>query len=140
MSLRELRNRSRLSLHQHMMVLAYYIAGDEAPVPCSVRVHRRIAALGDVKGTSFGYATSYEPTPQIIFLASEISAPARSAIVSVEPGEAYRIDNVQPRDGLTITTEVVQLSEAEAAGLPWPLVYGAAAADLTLTADALGEV
>jgi hypothetical protein len=47
--------------------------------------------------------------------------PERCGIVSVEPGEAYRIDHNHPADDITITSEVVRLPEAEALGLGLPV-------------------
>jgi hypothetical protein len=44
----------------------------------------------------------------------------RGGIVSVEPGEAYRIDTAHESDDLTVTMNVVKLSGADTNNLPLP--------------------
>jgi len=106
-----------------MQVPAIYILPDNSgTVPCLVRVHTKFDALGDVKGTSFAYAERHEDIPQIIFMRDQV-LPDRGGIVSVEPGEAYCIDNTLPPDDITQTGQVTRLPDAEALGLPVPDCY-----------------
>lgn len=49
-----------------------------------------------------------------------VVAPARTGMVSVAPGEAYLIGNVEPPDGITISVAVSALPAAQAASLPVP--------------------
>lgn len=128
MDIRALRDKSRGQLHAaftvrtgEKRVLPFYLETRAAtPVAVNVRIHTKKEQQGDVAGTSFRYAEQHEFVPKIIFLVSEVPAPKRNAIVSVSASEAYRIDNVEPIDGITVTAEVVILPEHERAGLPVP--------------------
>lgn len=123
MDLREIKAAARAKLHGAMKVPALYIApGGGVPVPCDVRVHTKNDALGKVKGTSLDFAERQELIPQLIFLRSQVPMPANNAVVSVAPGEAYRVSHSHPPDGLTITAEVAVLSAAQTVGLPVPEV------------------
>ena len=130
MGLREIKDAARRSLHQAMQVPAYYIEDIDLPsdpVPCTVRVHTKQAPLGEVKGTSFDYAERHENLPRIIFLIDEVPAPRNlSAVTITDPAtgvqEAYRVDNREPPDGITVSAMVTQMTAAEYAGLPFPEV------------------
>jgi hypothetical protein len=102
-----------------MQVRALYVADGADPVICYVRVHTKADALGDMRGTSMGYAERQEIVPKLIFWREEVD-PDNSAIVVISAEEAYRIDNVIPKDGPTVTVEVVSLSATQRAGLPVP--------------------
>jgi len=120
-SKRDIIRRARRDVQQHLRVPALYLATlASRPIPCFVRVHTSNAALGDMKGTSFSYAERIEFTPSVLIWREEVAAPVRGAIISVEPGEAYKIDHVSPPDDLTIKATVVALSAREATGLPVP--------------------
>ncbi|PZR90336.1 MAG: hypothetical protein DI537_19160 [Stutzerimonas stutzeri] len=118
---RDIKRQARLDLHEELQVEAYYIGTpDSTPVPCTVRVHTSFNALGDQKGTNFNSAEMLDRQPEIIFLRSEIPEPKRGAIVSVEPGEAYRVGVIHPADGITIKADIVPMQRAETVGLPVP--------------------
>lgn len=119
MTLRDIKMRAREALHNAMRVRALYVVEGQEPVICHVRVHTKADALGDMRGTSLGYAEHQEVVPRLIFWRDELD-PDNSAIVVVSADEAYRIDNVVPRDGPTVTVEVVSLSAAQRLGLPVP--------------------
>jgi hypothetical protein len=121
MGLRGIKTKARLDLHAAMQVPARYFLGAQPYLPCGVRVHTDDKALGDVKGTAFEYAARHEVTPHLIFLISEIR-PTRGALVAVEPGEVYAVDNVLPPDGITVTAEVtkVRADAPELAGISYP--------------------
>lgn len=117
-ALREIKARARSDLHEGLKVSALYIAAPGGPaLPIGVRVHTKFAALGNVQ--PFDGAERQEPVPRLIFRRSEI-VPKRLGIVSVEPGEAYRVENVLPPDGDFVTAQVVRLPAEETAGLPVP--------------------
>lgn len=124
--LRDIKRQARRDLHEHMLVPALYLVPAaapgtyEEPVNVTVRLHIKFDALGDMKGTNFHYAERQEVTPKIIFMRDQIDKPARHAVISVELGEAYRVDNILPPDDITVAAEVLRLSAAEAAGLPLP--------------------
>ncbi len=120
---RDIKRQGRQRLHQAMGVPALYIPVQGAtPVPCTVRVHSKFAALGQLSGNS-GDAERAEAEPKIIFLASEVPTPRVNGVVSVEPGEAYRVAASDPVDDITITAKVTRLSVKDATGLPLPQDY-----------------
>lgn len=132
----QLKQRSRANLHGvigrpalYLIDNPSYVSPDDTPdeepyieTPCTVRLHTSMNAIGDAKGTNFHYAERAEIDPSLIFLIAEISAPQRNAIVSFVTGEAYRVDHVEPRDGITIKCAALRLPATEAAGLPVPTV------------------
>lgn len=116
-----------------MQVPALYIVpATNAVVPCQVRIHSRWEALGGVKGTSFSYAEAEERGTEIIFWRDQIPAPARNAILSVEPGEAYSIDTTKKPDDQTVTAKAVALDPVKALAFPVPDTHGG---DFTATLD-----
>ena len=121
-SFRDIKRSARRDLHQRMQVPALYIVPGSAdePLPVTVRLHYDFRALGTVKGTSFSFAELQDVVPRILFMRDELAAPARDAIVSIETGEAYRIDNVHPADDITVTAEVVRMKASDTVGLPVP--------------------
>lgn len=135
-SLRQLKERARLDLHQAMQVAALYLVENPnyvVPVvdpdipryletPVNVRVHYEFGALGDLIGTNIHFAERQEIKPELIFLRSEIDDPQRHAVVSVSPDEAWRIDNVEPPDTITVKCQALRLSAAQIAmgGYPYP--------------------
>ena len=122
-SFRDIKRDARRVVHETMRVPALYIADPTKPhlnVRCTVRVHTRFDALGNMAGTNFNAAERHERLPQIIFWRDENLALKRHGVVSVEPGEAYRIDNVMPSDDQTITATVVMLKASDTTALPTP--------------------
>ncbi len=118
---RDHKRRARRNVHKHMRVAAFYLADRNAvPVPCFVRVHTKFQALGDQAGTNLNYAEREDVTPRIIFWREELPQPSRNAIISVEVGEAYQIDNIEPADDLTITAMVTRMDLADTIDLPVP--------------------
>lgn len=120
MSWRDIKSDARRAVHENMHLPALYIEPGFPAKDITVRLHTKFLQLGDMKGTSFSFAEKEEVKPKIIFLVEEVPAPVRNAIVSIAPGEAYRIDHTLKPDGLTVTAEVLRLSETEAALLPIP--------------------
>lgn len=123
-TLREIKRKARMALHDAMQVAALYLLETETPgeydeTPVDIRVHTQFDALGDLKGTNFQYAERVEVSPRLVFLIEQVT-PVRGAIVSVELGEAYLVDHVQPPDDKFIIAEVTRLSAVKAAGLPLP--------------------
>ena len=83
------------------------------------RVNSKMEAVGDLAGTSLAYAERRETIPKLIFLASDHD-PLRGEVFAVGPEEAYEIDTVDPRDGLTVTATVTRLSKKDAAKYEYP--------------------
>lgn len=103
-----------------MSVPAVYIATPAAePVPCDVRLWPKTNQMsGELQG--FDGAQRAEPEDQIRFDLTEVPAPRRNGVVSVEAGEAYRIDHLYPADLGYQTARVTRLSADEADGLEVP--------------------
>lgn len=119
---RDIVRKSRRDLHREMSIPALYIVGDDEPVEVDVRLHRHIATFGDVEGLEA--PRRREVAEKILFLIEQLptSKPKRNAIVSVEPGEAYRVGDVEPADDEFIHAHVTPMSATDAAGLPVPEV------------------
>ncbi len=121
-SLRTLKRRARRDLHNALLVPALYLLGDSPwvdPPLIHVRLHVKFNDVGDLQGTNFHFATRQEVTPKIVFDLGEID-PVGGAIISIEAGEAYRVDNLMPPDDQFVTAEVIRLSARQAQGLPVP--------------------
>lgn len=111
-----------------MQVPAFYIADPAVPgvyTTCTVRVHTKQEALGEVAGTSFDYAEKHEFIPRLIFLVDEVPEPERGGVVTITDPvtgdlEAYMIDNRLPKDGITVTAEVTVMTASQYTGLPFP--------------------
>lgn len=105
-----------------MSVPALYIPVPGAtPIPCTVRPQDLPAANGKPGGSDVGNAQIADLKPRLIFITDDAPTMIRvSAVVSVEPGEAYRIAFVHPPHGVTITADVTRLSPVDAVGLPVP--------------------
>jgi hypothetical protein len=123
-SLREIKEQARRDLHNGMKVSALYLSewpveGEPVAIPCEVRVHTKFKALGDLAGTSLGYAETQEPVPRLLFMKDQVD-PVNQAVVSISLEEAYRIVLVNPADGITVTAEVTPMSATQRVGLPLP--------------------
>lgn len=118
---RDQKRAARLDRHNELSVEAVYVAATGAtPVDCTVRLWLRIDEMtgNDVLDGSAQVATEED---RIRFYLSQFAAPLRvRAVVSIEAGEAYRIDHLYPVDDQFQTARVVRLTAAEAAGLPVP--------------------
>lgn len=120
-SFREVLQKGRRELHDHMEVPALYIAFDGAdPVPVSIRVHRQFAQTADMGSKTKGYAQMVEVTPRVIFLVEQLADARNSAIFSVAAGEAYRVERTDPPNDITRTADVSIIPAVETVGLPVP--------------------
>lgn len=124
MSLRDIKRQARRDLHALMRLPALYIAAPGGPgVLIHIRVHTKFDALG-LKGAEAGLAERRELIPKIIFMRDELDAagvvPKRNAVVSVEPGEAYRLDNADAPDDISLTFFVTALKPSDTVALPTP--------------------
>lgn len=117
--IRDIRRKARAALHQAMKIPAIYIDGEGVETVCTVRIHHRTKAFGDMTGFDYQPAERIETVPEVVALADEIS-PARGGVFSIALGEAYAVETPLPRDGITITSQCTRLSAAKAAGLPVP--------------------
>lgn len=121
---REIKREMRLAVHGEASVAALYIPVPNAtPVPVTVRVHRR-ADMPNIGESSVygGEAMMAITEDRLRFKRSELPSHLRSGtpVVSVEDGEAYRVEFWYPRDDQFITARVTPLPVGEAEGLPVP--------------------
>lgn len=113
---RDLKRKMRRDVHRVMFVPAlYYATPTSVPVAVTIRDHTKIAAATNGALTGGGAAASYAQTvehePKILFMVEQLPAgkPRYGAIVSVEAGEAYRVEAADPADDITVTAKVARL-------------------------------
>lgn len=115
-------DKARQKLHGYMHIDAlYYAAPSGGDIPfirqITCRVHDKFLRVGDLAGTNFHYAEIEENSPRAIFMRAEIDKPKRGYILATLRGY-YRIDSIQPPDGITVTANLVRLTnEADTEGL-----------------------
>lgn len=114
MSLRAIKDTARARLHQGMKVetLCYTDGPVGAANTVWCRVNSKNDAVGDLAGTSLAYAERAETIPKLIFIAAE-HVPAKGNVYSVNATEVYRVDHLEPQDGITITAVVTRVSKNE---------------------------
>lgn len=112
---------ARIARHKELSVGALYIAATGAtPVGCTVRLWLRTDEMTGMQSQDGG-AEMANAEERIRFHLPEFAAPLRrNAVVSIEAGEAYRIDHIYPEDDQFQTARVVRLSASEAMSLPVP--------------------
>jgi hypothetical protein len=125
-SFRALKRRSRRHVHDRMKVPALYIASTGAnPVPINVRIHRGFDKSGDIGGRNNDWMSREDiKDPALVFMLDEVATAgitlARPAVISVQDGEAYQIDRMEPADDITVTAKVTRLELADTIDLPVP--------------------
>lgn len=117
MTYREHKTAARLAIHKEFAVPAIYIAPGGAQTACEVRVHNYNSLQGAIRRAD---AEVIEMTPTAIFLVSQVQ-PTRNGIISVAPGEAYRLGEVQPPDGITVSAAIAAMKLPDTDGLPVPV-------------------
>lgn len=116
-SFREVKRNARFRLHERMAEPALYLATPtDEPVGVSVRLHLSFAALGELLRGGFGERE--EMTPRIIFMGCQL-VPARGGIVVTKDMGAWRLDNTQPADDISITAEVIRLTPSQCIAFGW---------------------
>ncbi len=116
MSLRYIKRKARNALHNAMKIPALYVKNiGDPPIACNVRIHTQFVAIGKLNGYS---AEFQEASPQIIFKKDDL-IPDRNGFVSVQKGEAYKIDTIFSDDEY-ITATVAVATEQYLANLPVP--------------------
>jgi hypothetical protein len=125
---RDIKRRARRDLHEAMKVPVLYLESrDATPIPTYARIHTKFEEVGEVSERDVGNAARHERIPSLIFMIEELQAAGigwrkmpRTAIISVEPNEAYQIDNTMPPDDITITAHVTVLPLHKTVDLPVP--------------------
>ena len=126
--IRDIKRKARRDLHATMRVPAYYLAPNSSdPVLLHIRIHSKWGATTMDTPTNSGTLVERQSVfPKILFMLDELEAQGvslvRKGIVSVEPGEAYRLDNSEPVDDISQHWIVTQLDAGDAEALPYPEV------------------
>ena len=118
---RDLKERSRASLHAAMSFDAFCYTGGSTTryKTVSARKHTTRNNNGDLAGTSLQFAEVREESPRLVFLIED-HAPDNGNVYTLETGDAYYVDHVDPVDGVTQTAICSVLSEADRANYRFP--------------------
>lgn len=127
-NIRDIRRKARRELHTAMCVPAYYVPLVGSPVLLHVRDHTKFrvnAIEGAVRSGNGKMVDRQEMAPSIIFMRAEVAAAGlvliKNGIISIEPGEAYRLQNAEAPDDITVKWFVTAITNGEElAGLPTP--------------------
>lgn len=109
-----------------MKVTAFYIESSGSnPVLLNVRIHTKWDSTSMDAPTNSGTMVSRQSIfPKILFMLDELRREGitlrKRAIVSVEPGEAYKLDHSEPPDDISQSWIVTPLDAGDAEGLPVP--------------------
>lgn len=129
MSIRDIKRAARRDLHEALKVPAIYLppVDDPDPYPVHIRIHSKWDATTMDSQTLQGTMVSRQSIfPKILFMRDELDAQGiilrRGGIVSVEAGEAYKLDNSEPPDDISISYFVTQLDPDATVNLPVPEV------------------
>ncbi len=122
MSLRAIKATARSRLHDRMRVetYAYNDGPDGDRETVFLRVNSEVEEVGDLAGTSLAYAQRGETVPKLIFWIADGHTPKRGTVYAVDTDEAYQVDNLEPRDGPTVTAIAKRLPKEEAAKYEHP--------------------
>lgn len=128
MSIRDIRRAARRQLHDAFKVAVLYIPRVGSPVLLHARDHTKFrvnAIEGAVRSGNGQMVSRQEAEPSIIFMRDELSANGvtliRGGIVSFEKDEAYRLDNAEAPDDITVKWFVTQIEDQdELDALPVP--------------------
>jgi hypothetical protein len=114
----------RRDLHLKAQVPAVYLRTPDAePVLVHVRLHEAFGVAGKIAGARVYPAEIENDTPKIRIDLTELPAPVRLAVFSIEAGEAYQIDRLEPVDDQFQTAVVTRLTAAQCVDLPIPDPY-----------------
>ena len=128
MDIRSIRRKARRDLHNALRVPAVYVPKTGTPVLVHVRDHTKFrvnAIEGAVRSGNGQMVDRQEMAPSIIFMRDELTdlglTLIKGGIVSVEVGEAYRLDNAEAPDDITVKWFVTAITDkAKLAALPLP--------------------
>ena len=127
-NIRDIRRKARRQLHQAMRVPALLLAPGVAPMRLHVRDHTKFrvnAIEGAVRSGNGQMVDRQEMAPSIIFMRDEVTeigvTLVRGMVISIEPGEAYRLNNAEAPDDITVKWFVTAITnKAELDLLPVP--------------------
>lgn len=119
-TIRDIRRKARRDLHQHMQIPAAYIPVTGTPVLVYIRDHTKFRANaieGGVRSGTGSMVERQEMAPSIIFMRDELATAGvtliKNGIISVETGEAYRLNNAEAPDDITVKWFVTAITQAD---------------------------
>lgn len=127
MDIRSIRRKARRDLHNALRVPAVYIPRQGAPALVHIRDHTKFRT-NVIEGVRAGFgqiADRQESAPSIIFMRDELIALGvtllKGGVISVERNEAYRLDNAEAPDDITVKWFVTPITAVtELAGFVTP--------------------
>ena len=119
-SLVEYRAAARVTVHDRLSVPVRVHASDGAShVDTVARVMDRVEEVGSLTGSGSTYVQRKAKTAEVLFFMAD-HVPVRGQVVVVSAGEAYRIQTIEPPDGLSVTAATSRLSTTDAAAFSAP--------------------
>lgn len=130
MGFAEAKAKARRVVHDTMARPASFYAdpGVDSWEALTVRFHSKSAVIGDLPGTNLNYAETQDARDRLIFWRAELDGipgvtsrvPPHGALVVFTEDEGYFVDNVELRDGDTVTANVTraEVSDLEGKTLP----------------------
>lgn len=118
LNIRDIRRKARRDLHNAFKVPVVYIPRGGSPVVIFARDHTKFivtAIEGAVRSGNGSMVGRREMAPSIIFMRDEIADLGiplmKGGIISIERGEAYRLDNAEAPDDITVKWFVTAISD-----------------------------
>lgn len=119
---RDIKRKARLTLHERLAEPAIYVTWTD-PNQTSfvmtgvlVRLHLNFSELGELlRG---GFADRQELSPKIVFVESQMK-PTRNGIIITRDLGAWRVDNTLPPNDITVSAEVLKMTDSEVEKLGW---------------------
>lgn len=124
---RDLKRKMRRDRHTTMMVPAFYYPAPASPTPVAVTVRTHLRFKGANNGALPGggedsiYARMVEAVDKIVFRTAELpmGKPRQGSIISVERGEAYLVEAVDPSDDDEVHAKVSRIPATDARLASW---------------------
>ena len=127
-NIRDIRRAARRRLHDAFKVAVLYIPRVGSPVVLHARDHTKFrvnAIEGAVRSGNGQMVGRQEMEPSIIFMRDELAEKGvtliKTGIISVERGEAYRLNNAEAPDDITVkwfVTAITDKAELDSLLLP----------------------
>lgn len=116
MDIRSIRRKARRDLHNALRVPAVYIPRSGAPMLLHIRDHTKfnVNAIEGARVSGGQITNRQEAAPSIIFMRDEVATLGitllKGGIISVERNEAYRLDNAEAPDDITVRWYVTPIT------------------------------
>ena len=127
-NIRDIRRAARRRLHDAFKVAVLYIPRVGGPVVLHARDHTKFrvnAIEGAVRSGNGQMVGRQEMEPSIIFMRDELAQKGvtliRGGVISIERGEAYRLNNAEAPDDITVkwfVTAITDKAELDSLLLP----------------------